>query len=151
MNNNEKMNESLRFSYADPTAPILIVKLRPNDSFKCMMSASLAIGESDTIYSACSNAWATYDEEIKDFIIKMGSSTNYTTNYIVELSVLSIINNIPIIVYNDLNIPMYIFDKGLVDLHKLMERSGDKDYHVSFFGGEPLLNFDLIKIGRAHV
>ena len=50
----------------DPTAPILIVKLRPNDSFKCMMTASLAIGECDTIYSACSNAWVTYDEEIKD-------------------------------------------------------------------------------------
>ena len=38
-----------------------------------------------------------------------------------------------------------IFDKGLVDLHKLMLRSGDAEYHVSFFGGEPLLNFDLIK------
>lgn len=38
-----------------------------------------------------------------------------------------------------------IFDKGLTDLYKLMERSGDRDYHVSFFGGEPLLNFDLIK------
>jgi DNA-directed RNA polymerase subunit L len=50
----------------DPTTPILIVKLRPNDSFKCMMAASLAIGECDTIYSACSNAWVTYDEEIKD-------------------------------------------------------------------------------------
>lgn len=50
----------------DPTAPILIVKLRPNDTFKCTMVASLGIGEGDTIYSACSNAWATYDEDIKD-------------------------------------------------------------------------------------
>lgn len=37
-----------------------------------------------------------------------------------------------------------VFDKGLVDLHELLERSGEKDYHVSFFGGEPLLNWDLI-------
>mgnify|MGYP003350054328 CR=1 FL=1 len=37
------------------------------------------------------------------------------------------------------------FDNALPQLHKLMERSGDRDYHVSFFGGEPLLNFDLIK------
>jgi DNA-directed RNA polymerase subunit L len=50
----------------DPTTPILIVKLRPNDTFKCMMIASIGIGEGDTIYSACSNAWATYDEDIKD-------------------------------------------------------------------------------------
>lgn len=50
----------------DPKAPILIVKLRPNDTFKCTMAASLAIGECDTIYSACSNAWAVYDEDIKD-------------------------------------------------------------------------------------
>jgi len=50
----------------DPSTPILIVKLRPNDTFKCMMIASLGIGEGDTIYSSCSNAWATYDEDIKD-------------------------------------------------------------------------------------
>jgi uncharacterized protein len=37
-----------------------------------------------------------------------------------------------------------VFDAGIEYLHKLMERSGDKDYHVSFFGGEPLLNWDLI-------
>jgi DNA-directed RNA polymerase subunit L len=50
----------------DPKAPVLIIKLRPNDTFKCTMTASLAIGECDSIYSACSNAWATYDEDIKD-------------------------------------------------------------------------------------
>lgn len=37
-----------------------------------------------------------------------------------------------------------IFDKGMEDLPNLMQKSGDKDYHVSFFGGEPLLNWDLI-------
>jgi uncharacterized protein len=37
-----------------------------------------------------------------------------------------------------------VFDQGMKDLPKLMQRSGDKDYHVSFFGGEPLLNWDLI-------
>ena len=37
-----------------------------------------------------------------------------------------------------------VFDKGIEYLYTLMERSGDKDYHVSFFGGEPLLNWDLI-------
>jgi len=38
-----------------------------------------------------------------------------------------------------------VFDKGIKDVHKLMERSGDKDYYVSFFGGEPMLNWDLIQ------
>lgn len=38
-----------------------------------------------------------------------------------------------------------VFEKGINDVHELMERSGDKDYFVSFFGGEPLLNWDLIQ------
>jgi len=38
-----------------------------------------------------------------------------------------------------------VFDNALPELYKLMTRSGDTEYHVSFFGGEPLLNFDLIK------
>ena len=37
------------------------------------------------------------------------------------------------------------FDNALPELYRLMKRSGDDTYHVSFFGGEPLLNFDLIK------
>lgn len=38
-----------------------------------------------------------------------------------------------------------VFDKGIEDTHKLMKRSGDDDYMVSFFGGEPMLNWDLIE------
>jgi len=50
----------------DPKVPILIIMLRPNDTFKCMMTASLAVGDMHTTYCACSNAWATYDDEIKE-------------------------------------------------------------------------------------
>ena len=50
----------------DPNAPILIVFLRPTDTFKAMMVASLGVGDEHSIYCACSNAWDTYDEEIKD-------------------------------------------------------------------------------------
>jgi DNA-directed RNA polymerase subunit L len=49
-----------------PDAPILIILLRPNDTFKCMMTSSLAVGEMHTTYCACSNAWATYDNDDKD-------------------------------------------------------------------------------------
>lgn len=50
----------------DPNAPILIIFLRPNDTFKCMMISSLAVGEMHTTYCACSNAWNTYENEDKD-------------------------------------------------------------------------------------
>jgi DNA-directed RNA polymerase subunit L len=50
----------------DPETPILIILLRPNDSFKCMMTASLAVGDMNTIYCACSNVWATYENDDKD-------------------------------------------------------------------------------------
>lgn len=50
----------------DPTAPILIISLRPNDTFKCMLTSSIAIGEMHTTYSACSNSWATYENETKE-------------------------------------------------------------------------------------
>ena len=36
------------------------------------------------------------------------------------------------------------FDNAIPELYNLMKRSGDMDYQVSFFGGEPLLNWDLI-------
>lgn len=37
------------------------------------------------------------------------------------------------------------FDEGLNQIHKFMEMSGDNEYKISFFGGEPLLNWDLIQ------
>ena len=37
------------------------------------------------------------------------------------------------------------FDNALPKLYDMMKRFGCANYHVSFFGGEPLLNFDLIK------
>lgn len=37
------------------------------------------------------------------------------------------------------------FDQGMRDLPGLMARSGDREFHVSFFGGEPLLNWELIQ------
>ncbi len=73
----------------DPETPILIILLRPNDTFKCMMTASLAIGDMHTIYCACANAWATYDDEVKDngetvfkkgelFLKSRGSQSEYS-------------------------------------------------------------------------
>lgn len=36
------------------------------------------------------------------------------------------------------------FDNAMPELYNLMKRSNDSEFHVSFFGGEPLLNWDLI-------
>jgi DNA-directed RNA polymerase subunit L len=73
----------------DPETPILIIFLRPNDTFKCMMIASLAVGDAHSIYCACANAWATYDDEVKDngdtvfnkgelFLKSRGSQSEYS-------------------------------------------------------------------------
>ena len=64
-------------------------------------------------------------KNINDYLIKIGSSTSYTTNCIIELSVLSYINDIPIIIYDDLNIPIYVFNKGLK-----YDRKVDKESEV---------------------
>ena len=47
----------------DKQYPILIVKLRPNDSFKMNMSAALGIGELHTIWRASVNSCAPYENE----------------------------------------------------------------------------------------
>lgn len=38
-----------------------------------------------------------------------------------------------------------VFDAAIPKLYDLMRRSGDSTYQVSFFGGEPLLNWELIQ------
>ena len=68
---------------------------------------------------------------VNDYIIKLGSSASSTTNCLVELSVLSYINPIPIVIYNELNIPIFAFDSGLVydsktDKHEKIKKYTDK-------------------------
>ena len=58
------------------------------------------------------------NDPINEFVIKLARDIAVLTNCVVELYVLSRINRIPIVVYNDDNIPIYIFDKGIVYDHK---------------------------------
>ena len=54
---------------------------------------------------------------INEFVIKLGSDVNTLTNCIIELYVfskISLLKDIPIIIYNDDNDILYIFDNGLV-------------------------------------
>ena len=48
----------------DEKNPIMLVMLRPNDTFKFSMSAALGVGMLNCIFSACSNSWITYDDEL---------------------------------------------------------------------------------------
>jgi DNA-directed RNA polymerase subunit L len=56
--------------------PIQIIQLRPNDSFSCSMKAVLGLGERNTIWAACSNAWHYYedDDPTKDLIVALRPS-----------------------------------------------------------------------------
>jgi len=53
------------------------------------------------------------DEAVHEFILKLAKDDVILSDCVVELYVLSIINQIPIVVYND-NKVLYIFDNGLV-------------------------------------
>jgi DNA-directed RNA polymerase subunit L len=43
--------------------PILLIKLRPGDSFKCDMTAVLGVGESHTIWRNAVNSYAPYEDD----------------------------------------------------------------------------------------
>jgi len=68
----------------------------------------------------------TSKDVIKDFVIKLAKDIEIYTNCIVELHVLSIINKIPIIIYNDYNNIEYVFDNGLVYLRSSGESVPEK-------------------------
>jgi hypothetical protein len=56
----------------------------------------------------------TSKNSVSEFIIKLAKDVPVMTNCVIELHVLSKINRIPIVIYNDQNIPVYIFEKGVV-------------------------------------
>ena len=127
----------------DPTTPVLIVKLRPNDTFKCMMVASLGIGEGDTIYSSCSNAWATYDEDIKesgDRIFKSGELILKSRGQQKEKDILKLACDYLIKKYEDFKIDLEnkIKAKQISDDYNLTLVLDEEDFTF----GE-LLNFEM--------
>jgi hypothetical protein len=63
---------------------------------------------------------------VNDFVIKLAKDIDVTTNCVIELHILSIINKIPIVVYNDYNDLTYIFDNGLV-MGSLSQKFNNKD------------------------
>lgn len=83
---------------------------------------------------------------IKDFIIKLAKDISVITNSVIELHVLSKVNRAPIVVYNDYNTPIYIFDKGLVYDHKTDKKVPDT--HVKLIKGE---NINCINLRFSYI
>ena len=54
------------------------------------------------------------ENDVYEYITKIGGDITTSTNCIPEMFILNIVYNIPIYVYNDNNVVMYIFDNGLV-------------------------------------
>jgi hypothetical protein len=65
-------------------------------------------------------------DPIQDFIIKLAKDVPITTNSVIELHVLSKINRIPIVIHDDHNNIVYIFDKGLVYDHMVNKKINDE-------------------------
>ena len=73
------IDSNLTQNVYDKKNPILIIKLRPGDSFKCAMSAALGTGESHTIWRSAVNAYAPYEDDKYTLCLKSnGQETEYT-------------------------------------------------------------------------
>jgi DNA-directed RNA polymerase subunit L len=60
--------------------PILLIKLRPNDTFKCNMTACIGIGEAHTIFKSSVNSYATYTDTNYELNLQSnGQETEYVT------------------------------------------------------------------------
>jgi hypothetical protein len=53
-------------------------------------------------------------DSVRDFVLRLAKDVPVMTNCVIELHILSKLNNIPIVIYNDYNNIVYIFDTGLV-------------------------------------
>lgn len=54
--------DGIPFNTYNKEYPILLIKLRPNDTFKCNMTACIGIGEAHTIFKSSVNSYATYTD-----------------------------------------------------------------------------------------
>jgi len=72
------IDSNLTKTMYDKNNPILLIKLRPGDSFKCDMKAVLGLGESHTIWRSAVNAYAPYEDDKYMLTLKSnGQETEY--------------------------------------------------------------------------
>jgi len=67
--------------------PILIIQLRPNETFKCHMKSALSTGLKSNIFSAASNCYYNYDEDKNKYIFTIESQGQIQEQVIIKKSV----------------------------------------------------------------
>jgi hypothetical protein len=80
---------------------------------------------------------------IHDFIVKLADDVFTLTNCIVELYILNKVQNIPIVVYNDDNALIYIFDNGLVYHHLRSNNISKKEIEKYTAVGKRIKNINM--------
>ena len=77
-NDLEVFIDNTRVEMYNKKYPILLIKLRPNDTFKCNMSAVLGIGEANAIWRASVNSYAPYDDDKYNLFLRSnGQETEF--------------------------------------------------------------------------
>ena len=56
----------------------------------------------------------TIEKYIKIYTLNLAKNTQTNTQCIIELYILNVINDIPIVVYNEYQVIMYVFDKDII-------------------------------------
>ena len=76
----------------DKDTPILLIKLRPNDSFKCNMTAALGVGELNAIWRASVNSYAPYENDV--YSLSLHSNGQESEKVLLEKSVKHILKRL---------------------------------------------------------
>ena len=106
--------------------PILLIYLRPNDSFKCSMKAVLGCGERDTIWASCTNSWHHYeDDDINKNIIMNLRSTNLIGTKSIVLRAISFLIKKTDITKKEV---LRIFDKTIINKGQIKIELNDEDH-----------------------
>jgi len=87
-------------------------------------------------------------DPIREFIIKLAKDVSIMTNCVIELYVLSKVNRVPIVVYNDQNEPIYIFDKGMVYDQKKNKKIPDEGMKYIKTENKNAINIKLSYMGN---
>lgn len=67
-------DKKMRYPSRDPKYPLLLIQLRPNETFKCHMRGVLGIGELDSVFSGCKRMYYNYEDDIHDLELTIEST-----------------------------------------------------------------------------
>lgn len=71
------INGKKRNNYKETTGPILLIQLRPNETFECEMRAVLGIGDNGIIWSPVSNLFYDYNKDKDEMTMTIKSNGQF--------------------------------------------------------------------------